>query len=66
MIFEIPKHQEQKVHNWIINHKCKKKNKPTAIGGRYSFVFTPTGIGIFSKVQCICGKEYIIEDGENF
>lgn len=52
MIFEIPKNQEQKVHNWIINYKCKKKNKPTAIGGRCSFVFTPTGLGIFAKVTC--------------
>jgi len=65
MIFEIPKSKEQEINNWISNHKCKCKNKSTAIGGRYSFIFTPTGIGIFSKVKCVCGKELIMHD-ENF
>jgi len=65
MIFEIPKSKDIEINKWISNHKCKYKNKPTAIGGRYSFIFIPTGIGIFIKVKCICGKELIIND-ENF
>ena len=65
MIFEIPEHQEQKVNQWISHHKCKYKNKPIIIEGRCSYVFIPIGLGLLSKVQCICGKEYIIED-DNF
>lgn len=66
MKFEIQQEKEASINNWIKTHRCKYKNKPTAIGGRISYIFTPTGIGVFAIAKCICGKEFTIEDGSDF
>lgn len=34
-----------------------QKKKQGAIGGQYSYRFTPTSLGIAVTVRCACGKE---------
>lgn len=41
-------------------------NYSGAIGGRWSYIFTPTSIGVCIKIQCSCGEFKDITDFENF
>lgn len=45
MVFDLNEKEEQSIKEWIIKQK-EKKDKSTTIGGRFSYIFTPTGIGI--------------------
>ena len=47
--FAMDEKQRQKFEEW---RQSKKKEGMVAIGGRFSFVFTPTGIGTFIVVRC--------------
>lgn len=37
-----------------------------AIGGRLSFIFTPTGLGNIVQVKCICGATNTLTNFENW
>jgi len=37
--------EEKSANEWIKKQEKKKKSPKTAIGGRFSYRFTPTGIG---------------------
>lgn len=32
------------------------------IGGGLSIIFTPTSIGVFTKIKCVCGAELFLDD----
>lgn len=68
MLFELDNKQMEKYINWYNKHKqnCSLHQKDGAIGGRESFVFTPTGLGIIIKVKCACGGELDLTDYENW
>lgn len=54
-MFEIDK----ETFEWCEEHKKFCKIKSTgAIGGRYTYSFTPTGLGVISTVKCACGEEF--------
>lgn len=65
VIFELTKEQEEKFNTWR-----KEINKTyvetTAIGGAYSFIVTPTGLGPIIKVKHVCGLELDLTDEDNF
>jgi len=52
----------------FLAHECKDKSKEkdprtsTAIGGRLSYIYTPTGLGTCVSVKCKCGLEANITD----
>ena len=47
------------------NHKCTNKEIKSAIGGKYSYTFTPTGLCIFASVKCnACGSELTLTNME--
>lgn len=48
--------------NFIIRHKCSLKGSGPTVGGRATYVFRPTGIGIICEVVCDCGKKKDITD----
>lgn len=50
MEFKLSKQQEEKFLKWKKKQKVPKMQ--TAIGGAYTFSFTPTGIGDFVEVKC--------------
>ena len=56
MIFELNEEETQKFNDWRNNHNCKQKDVG-AIGGRFTFCFTPTSLGELATVKCACGKE---------
>lgn len=43
-----------KIDAWKLKHN---HNYKAAIGGQFTYCFTPTGIGVIVKVKCDCGKE---------
>lgn len=61
MKFELDKEQMEKFKKWLKRHdkNCIYKNskKQVAIGGRLTYHFTPTGLGVISQVHCVCGKK---------
>lgn len=65
--FTLSKEQMTKFNKW---RKAKnKKNGEVyvgAIGGAYTFCFTPTGIGTIEKVICADGTELDLTDIDNW
>ena len=61
MIFELNENEIKKFHKWKIKHNknCSIKNAG-AIGGKFTFSFTPTGLGCITKITCGCGKEIVV------
>ena len=62
--FTLTSEQMKKFEKW--RKKKNKKNKGEiyvgAVGGAYSFVFIPTGIGVIEKVVCADGDELDLTD----
>lgn len=60
-VFEITQEDEVEFETWLSEHDktCPLKERSTqgAIGGRLTYSFTPTGIGLMKKISCACGKE---------
>ena len=53
----------KKLLNWLEQHDCKLLKNPDgsfkigAIGGRFTYSFTPTSLGVVIKVKCACEQE---------
>ena len=56
IIFELTYEESKKAIDWIKNHKKECKLSSGTIGGRFSYSFTPTGLGPLPSVQCACGE----------
>lgn len=55
--FSLSDNQEDKIKLWEETHECKNRGKHHgAIGGQYTYKFTPTSIGTFCEVKCSCGE----------
>ena len=54
--FGFTERQYIKFKEWNNIHKCELKNYSGAIGGRLTYSFTPTGLGLVTKVKCACGE----------
>ena len=37
-----------------------------AIGGQFTFKFTPTGLGYIITIKCLCGKDVNVTDFDNW
>jgi hypothetical protein len=66
LTFKIDEAEARKLGEWLPEHdkNCRHaggKNSG-AIGGRLSYLFTPTSIGVVVKVMCACGGECDITD----
>lgn len=62
---EMVEWQEEHVlekHSYIDENGKKCPKLSGAIGGRFSYVFVPTSIGIFAKCKCGCGEEFDITE----
>lgn len=66
--FTLDKKQFNEVQNWMKEHKCKFKSQWDlgAIGGRFTYQFTPTSLGAICKVKCACGKEIDVTHSEDW
>lgn len=50
-----------KVDEFIETHKCTITYEG-AIGGKISYIFTPTSLGIAKSVECACGQKSNVTD----
>ena len=60
-MFEITTEENKQISDWLKEHNktCEFTNPENqgAIGGRLTYCFTPTGLGLVTKVKCACGGE---------
>ncbi len=61
MLFKLTDEEFDKVYDWTKDHKCDDDLIAT-IGGKYSYVFIPTGLGMIKRVECICGDVLDLTD----
>ena len=58
-MFKLNKEQTEKYQEWKKEHDVictvSKSNDIGAIGGRFTFQFTPTSLGTITIVKCACG-----------
>ena len=55
----------KRIKKWQKTHeKACAASESGAIGGRYSYIFLPTSIGIIGTVKCVCGKEFCFKELE--
>lgn len=71
--FPISEEEEKKIENWKLDHMLNKHphefKDPSAfgaIGGNFSYTFTPTSIGVIGYVQCSCGEQFEFTNGCSF
>ncbi len=69
-MFELDEDEKNTMYNWLKKHNktCKYSNPHVqgAIGGRSSYIFTPTSLGITTKVKCACNEEICLTDYTNW
>lgn len=53
-------HKHLKKKHWDKEHDCPKS--AGAIGGRFSYHFIPTSIGVIGEVKCSCGKKFCFQE----
>jgi len=65
--FVVPDKDIDKYAAWWKEHKevCTVK-EVGAIGGRFTFSFTQTGLGCISVVKCACGEKLDLPDYESW
>lgn len=56
--FPISEEEEKSIDNWIDEHEKKCKGGHGAVGGKYTYHFIPTSIGVIGTIKCSCGKEF--------
>lgn len=57
--FNLEIEQEKKASEWIKNQLTSKPKNSGAIGGRFTFSFTPTSLGTIIKVEDNQTKEIL-------
>ena len=65
-MFTLDVDERKRVQEWDEAHDCDLKEYSGAIGGRLSYTFTPTGLGMIIKVMCGCGEEIVVTDFEQW
>lgn len=67
--FPISKEESERIYAWIKEHEEKKHSRKRmnyprggAIGGCYTYYFTPTSIGVFGTIKCNCGEEFTFQE----
>lgn len=69
--FPISKEEQEKIREWQDKHDAEMHGLKTfkervhaggCIGGRYSYEFVDTSIGVIGAVKCNCGAKFIFQD----
>lgn len=64
-LFSIDPEDVKRINDWKSQHEAEKhtgNGYAGAIGGRYTYEFTPTSIGTFGKIRCSCGEYFNYND----
>ena len=62
IVFELTYEESKKARDWIKKHKMECNLRAGTIGDRFSYSFTPTGLGVLSSVHCACGASENLTD----
>lgn len=59
-MFRVDKEQKKAAREWTKEHLdiCEVGTYIGAIGGRFSYIFTPTSLGVICTVRCVCGDQF--------
>lgn len=69
--FPISEKEMESIHAWKQKHDEEvhgyktaeqRLNAGGAVGGRYSYIFTPTSIGTSGVIRCLCGAEFEFQE----
>lgn len=63
--FTITEAEQKAIDEWRHTHEQYNhggSGTDGAIGGRYTYHFTPTSIGTVGKIQCSCGVEFTFSE----
>ena len=69
--FPISEEEEKRIKEWQDKHDAEVHGLKTlkervhaggCIGGRYTYYFVPTSIGVVGSIKCNCGAEFIFQD----
>lgn len=60
--FPISEKEMDNIRKWIGEHEKEHPGGHGAVSGKYTYEFTPTGIGTFGCVKCSCGKKFTFQD----
>lgn len=52
----------EKAQRFTARHRRRHGKERAAIGGRFSYSFTPTGLGVIATVHCACHKKITLTD----
>ena len=65
-MFSLSEKDGKAFSSWLEEHNktCPFKSKLSqgAIGGRLTYKFTPTNLGLITKIECGCGSEVDVTD----
>jgi hypothetical protein len=65
-MFQLDKDEQKLFNEWLEEHDktCpfKRPENQGAIGGRLTYCFTPTSLGVATSVKCACGEEVNVTD----
>ncbi len=64
-MFDLTPKQLKKIDEWAYDHHCPIAYEG-AIGGKITYQFTPTSLGMVEKVICSCGKECDVTDYDDW
>ena len=56
--FPISEKEQEKIREWKKNHQ----HYGGAIGGTFTYEFTPTSIGTVGEIKCTCGEQFTFRD----
>lgn len=56
ILFSLNQIQTENVKKWKKVHKCSPIHSGGAIGGQFSYIFTPTTLGTIQSIKCACGE----------
>lgn len=68
-VFTVDADRVAKIREWKAQHEKEKhggSGYAGAIGGRYTYEFTPTSIGEFGRIRCSCGDHFDFDDGSDW
>jgi hypothetical protein len=54
-MFKLTEDQQEETKEWMNSHDCTIDYEG-AIGGKITYNFTPTGLGVIERVSCSCGS----------
>lgn len=67
--FPISEKEQKRIETWKKKHDEEthgvRNDVPSydrGVGGRYEYIFYPTGIGVSGVVRCYCGAEYEFQE----